>query len=258
MRYEGVGDGRAVEEEVACEAPLTLYVDGEELVTLLCTPTDLEELVVGYLASEGVLASPADIRWLAVDPERGEAFVATRDGRGRGLSARFTQRTIGACCGKGRLSLYWQNDVATVRSLAGRGPVLETRTVLDVMAGLRRDAAGDVFGRTGGVHDACLAGGDGAILARRADIGRHNALDKLYGMAVLTGLDRDDLIAVVSGRVSSEVLLKVAKMGIAVLVSKAACTDLALRLAEELGMTVAGFVRDGRMTVYAGEGRIRR
>jgi FdhD protein len=124
------------------------------------------------------------------------------------------------------------------------------------MAALRRAAADDVFGRTGGVHDACLARADGTILARRADIGRHNALDKLYGMSILRTLETGDLVAAVSGRVSSEVLLKVAKMGVAFLLSKSACTDLALKLAGELGMTVVGFVRDGRLTVYTGEERI--
>lgn len=232
-------------------------MDGEELVTLLCTPQDLEELVVGYLASEAVVQAAADIRWLAIDPGRGEAFVVTADGRGRGLQARFAQRTIGACCGKGRLSLYWQSDVAAVRSLAGCGPTLGAASVRAAMDGLRSAAAGAVFGRTGGVHDACLARSDGALLAWRSDIGRHNALDKLFGMALLTGLDTSDLVVAVSGRVSSEVLLKVAKMGVAVLVSKAAATDLALRLADEIGMTVVGFVREGRMTVYAGDERLR-
>jgi FdhD protein len=245
-----------VRESVAREAPLTLYVDGEELVTLLCTPTRLEELVVGYLASEGVLTGVDEVRWLAVDPARGEAWIVTRDGRGRGLAARFARRVFDACCGKGRPGLFWQADLANVRPLGRRGPRLTAAAVRAAMAALRAAAADDVFGRTGGVHDACLTDARGAIIAHRSDIGRHNALDKLHGLALMRGLDTASLAIAVSGRISSEVLLKAARMGVAVLISKAAPTDLAVDLARRLGMTAVGFVRDGRLSVYSGSWRI--
>lgn len=244
------------QEEVAAEAALTLYVDGEELVTLLCTPADLEELVVGYLAAEGVIDRPDDLRWLAVDAERGEAWTATRGGAGQERARASARRLVGSCCGKSRPGLIWQADLGTVRSGRGRGPRLTPAAAARAMAELRGAAAADVFGRTGGVHDAGLARADGSLVVRRMDIGRHNALDKLYGHVLLRGLGTEGLIAAVSGRISAEVLLKVAKMGVTVLLSKAAPTSLALDLAEELGMTAVGFVREGRMTVYTGAWRI--
>jgi FdhD protein len=113
----------------------------------------------------------------------------------------------------------------------------------------------DDFQATGGVHNAALCEPD-RLLAVRADIGRHNALDKLFGHSLRSGISPHGKIIAFSGRLSSEVVLKTAKIGAAVLLSKSAPTDLALDLAHDLGITAVGFIRGDRMNVYTHPERI--
>lgn len=112
-----------------------------------------------------------------------------------------------------------------------------------------------LFQRTGGVHNAALAKGE-EILIFQEDIGRHNTLDKIHGQCFLEGISRDDKMIVYSGRISTEILLKVARMGVPILISRSAPTDRALQMAEKLNITVLGFVRGNRLTIYAGQERV--
>jgi FdhD protein len=108
-----------------------------------------------------------------------------------------------------------------------------------------------LFRETGGVHNAALFSQDGTLLLTRMDIGRHNALDKLYGYSLRNGSSPGDAVLAFSGRISSEVLLKAAKMQCEILLSKSAVTELAIELAEELGITVVGFIRNRSLNVYS-------
>ena len=119
---------------------------------------------------------------------------------------------------------------------------------------LRKQQA--VFESTGGLHASALFDLDGNFISVREDVGRHNALDKLLGYALQQGMSTRDLILVFSGRMSSEVVLKAAKIGVGVLLSKSAPTDLALKLAQDLGITCVGFIRRGEMNVYTHPERI--
>jgi len=254
-------DGRLVpvDELVAEESPLALYVDGEELVTLVASPADLEELVVGFLTSEAIVSGPAQIRWTAIDPVAGEAWVVTVDGSGRRARERFLRHpAIASCCGRTRPTAYFQSDLDVVGRTRrpGRGPTLDVATARDLVRTLEAHTRASLFGATGGVHSALLARADGSVVAVRSDIGRHNALDKLYGHTLLAGTDTARTVVAFSGRISSEVVLKVAKIGSAIVLSKSAPTTLALDLAAQLGMTAVGFVRDDRLTVYTGPERI--
>lgn len=105
------------------------------------------------------------------------------------------------------------------------------------------------FQDTGGVHNAALCDTE-KLLLMRTDIGRHNALDKLYGHCLLNGMSVRDKLIVFSGRISSEVLLKAAKIGVSIVISKSAPTELAIQMAEELNITAIGFVRNGSFNVY--------
>src|SRR5690625_2672954 len=111
------------------------------------------------------------------------------------------------------------------------------------------------FQRTGGVHNAALAT-PGELLFTRTDIGRHNALDKIFGAMLQEKIPAKGKLVVFSGRVSSEVLLKISKMGIGLIISKSAVTDLAVKLAEDLGITVIGFARKNRMNIYTHPERV--
>ncbi|KIL39110.1 formate dehydrogenase [Gordoniibacillus kamchatkensis] len=249
VRYED-GGWKEREEEVASEYPLTVRLDGEEFATIVCTPADLDEMVIGFLASEGVILTADDVTGLSIDDERGMADVELK--RKHTASAEFYgKRFIGSCCGKGR-QFYLQNDVRTARTSTSRLRVSAERC-LELMRRLQAESA--AYRHTGGVHNAALCSPEG-IVVTRSDIGRHNALDKIYGYCLLHRIPTRDGIVAFSGRLSSEVVLKTAKIGAAVLLSNAAPTDLGLKLAAELGLTVAGFARDAQMNVYTHRERI--
>ena len=241
-------------EEVAAEHPLTLVVNGRELATLVCSPSHLEELALGFLTAEGILRRGERIERFFLDAGRGRAVVEAPDRDAELEQALFGKRYVGSCCGKSRTGFYLANDARTARRVEADLRV-DPATCLRLMEGLR--AASPVFGRTGGVHNAGLATG-GRLEVVRTDIGRHNTLDKLYGWALEAGLDLGERAIVFSGRISSEIVLKVAKMGCPVLVSKSAPTGLALQMADDLGITAAGFARGDRLNVYTHPQRILR
>ena len=246
-------DPRWVEEEVAGEFPLTLVVNGEEMATLVCSPSHLEELVLGFLTAEGVLRRGERIERLFVDVEDGIAHVDAPDREDAMEQEMFGMRYVGSCCGKSRTGFYFANDARTAREVESELTVTSD-DCFRLMEELQE--ASPLFGRTGGVHNAGLAT-TGGVQVVRTDIGRHNTLDKLYGHALREGIALEDRLVVFSGRISSEIALKLSKMGCPVLVSKSAPTALALSMADDLGITTAGFARDGRMNVYTHPERIR-
>lgn len=241
-----------IDDEVAAEYPLTVMVNGREMATIVCSPSHLEEMVLGFLTAEGVLRPDEPLRDLYVIREEGIAVVEAPEREGALEQDMFGKRFVGSCCGKSRTGFYFFNDARTARPVRS-GMRLPLEACFRLMAALQE--ASPVFARTGGVHNAALATADG-LEAVRTDIGRHNTLDKLYGWALREGAPLAERAVVFSGRISSEVLLKVAKMGCPILLSKSAPTDLALSMAEELGVTAAGFLRPGRMNVYTGAERI--
>lgn len=241
------------EEEVVSEYPLTLVVNGEEMATLVCSPSHLEELVLGFLTAEGVLRRGERIDRFFVDTEEGIAHVEAPDRRDAMEQEMFGMRYVGSCCGKSRTGFYFANDARTAREVASDLTVTSD-DCFRLMAELQD--ASPLFGRTGGVHNAGLAT-TGGVHVVRTDIGRHNTLDKLYGHALREEVPLEDRLVVFSGRISSEIVLKVSKMGCPLLVSKSAPTGLALSMAEDLGITAAGFARSDRMNVYSHPERIR-
>jgi FdhD protein len=241
----------AMEDEIATEFPMTVKLDGEEFATIVCTPTDLEDMVIGFLASEGVIRFADQIESLSLDEERGFAYVNLRS-KHQLSEQMVSKRFIGSCCGKSR-QFYFHNDARTAKTVLTRMEI-SIDQCLHLMGELQRQS-GD-FHKTGGVHNAALCTVDHLITAR-TDIGRHNALDKIFGHCLRNKLPLSDKLLAFSGRVSSEVALKAAKIGVGILLSKSAPTDLALSLAEDLGITVVGFIRGGQLNVYTHPERIK-
>lgn len=239
-----------VEDTVAEEYPLTISLNGEEFATMLCSPTHIEDLVVGFLAGEGVIRSIDDIDTMTVNQGQGFVYVQLREQLVINQKD-YAKRFIGSCCGKSR-QFYFQNDVKTARTIMSRLSITP-KQCYDLMEKLKLKS--DTFQITGGVHNAALATIDDLVVTR-SDIGRHNALDKLYGYSIKDKMKINDKLIVFSGRISSEVLLKVAKMGIGLLLSKSAPTDLALKLAKDLGITTVGFIRGEDMNIYTHDHRI--
>ncbi|MFH1087080.1 MAG: formate dehydrogenase accessory sulfurtransferase FdhD [Chloroflexota bacterium] len=245
------GDGRQdVEDVVIREMPLTIILDNQELVTLLCSPPGLDYLAAGFLFSEGLIKSREQIKRIMIDGPRGVVRVDTEGGRQSAEDLLF-KRLITSGCGRGA-SFYSAADVMGQAKVES-----ETRvSAAGIFALVKQfQQRSEVYRTTGGVHSAALCDSRDILLFNE-DIGRHNAIDKVFGECLLKDLPADGLIAVTSGRVSSEVLLKVVRRNIPVLVSRSAPTSLGVKLAGDLGVTLVGFVRGTRMNVYANGWRI--
>ncbi|MCL6561512.1 MAG: formate dehydrogenase accessory sulfurtransferase FdhD [Firmicutes bacterium] len=239
-------------QPVAEETPLTLYLNGAEFVTIAVTPDHVPDLVLGFLASEGVIRKPDEVSILQWRPEDQEVWVRVPNLTAEQWS-RFGRRALGVCCGKSRPAIYLEADAATTRPVPVQEGLL---TVEDVqfLSGILADR--HHLDPTGGLHMAALVDPPRRVLAIRADVGRHNALDKLFGYALRLGEMQDNRVVVFSGRISSEVLLKVVKMRGGVIVSNAGPTSLGVELAEELGVTAIGFARGSEFSIYTHPQRV--
>ncbi|REK74359.1 formate dehydrogenase accessory sulfurtransferase FdhD [Paenibacillus paeoniae] len=251
LRYRGdTGQFEALDDQIATEYALTVKLDGEEFATIVCSPTHLRELVYGFLASEGMIREAAQVKHLHMDEDSGYAY-AELAGQPSVAREKVSKRFIGSCCGKSR-QFYFHTDMLTARTIMTRRTITPEQCI-SYMVQLQKRSSD--FHSSGGVHNAALAEGDG-LLAVMTDVGRHNALDKLYGHCLLQRIHTSGKAIVFSGRLSSEVVLKAAKMGCDIVLSKSAPTDLALRLADDLGITCVGFIRGSQFTVYTHTERI--
>lgn len=249
VRYNGQHFVRD-EDIIAIESALTIVLDGNEFATMVCTPSELEELVVGFIASEGVIRSYQDIDSLHIDEDKGFAYVDLVNKQS--IQKDFhSKRFIGSCCGKGR-QFYFHNDVKTAKTVMSN-LTITPKQCCKLMEEMQESSPD--FQQTGGVHNAALCTEDGIVISR-TDIGRHNALDKLFGYCLIHKIPLKDKIIAFSGRISSEVLLKAAKIGVGIILSKSAPTNLALNLADELGITAVGFIRGNGFNVYTHHQRI--
>jgi FdhD protein len=230
-----------VKGEVVREQPLTVHVNGERFLTLLCSPFQLEALVVGYLWMEKVVEDLREISHLEISEVDGRADVTLAQ-----PVTLPTERILTSGCGGGitfridpRLFPRLQSSLRVApRQLAARLKELFERATH--------------YQASRGIHGAALADGD-RLLVTAEDVGRHNAVDKVKGEALLRGIETTDRILLSTGRISSEMLLKAARMGVPVVASRTSPTEMAVALAEQLGITVAGYVRGDGLNLYAGE-----
>ena len=230
------------------EFPLTILLNNRELVTLLCSPTGLDHLAIGFLSSEGFLKHREEIRKLIVDERRGVVHVETSK---KLTNDTLFKRLITSGCGRGA-SFYNAADASDLQEIESK-----TSISAQSIAGLVKDfqQRSKIFKSTGGVHSAALCDSQ-LILFFAEDIGRHNAIDKIFGECLLNDISTEDRIIITSGRISSEILLKIVKRKVPVLVSRSAPTNLGVKLANDLGVSLVGFVRGHRMNIYAGGWRI--
>ncbi|WP_026694259.1 formate dehydrogenase accessory sulfurtransferase FdhD [Peribacillus kribbensis] len=252
IRYERGKGAVDKEDTIVSEYTVTIKINSEEFVTMVCTPEYLEDMVIGYLASEGVIKSYSDIEDLWVQEKEG--FVHVKLAKVNPYYEKFSgKRYITSCCGMSRQGFVFVNDALTAKKMHDADVTLSPEDCFSLMDNMQNSA--HTFQNTGGVHNAALCDVDGMVVSRM-DIGRHNALDKIYGYCLKNSISIRDKIIVFSGRISSEILLKVAKIGCPIVLSKSAPTDLALELAEELGITAVGFIRKGAMNIYTHADRI--
>jgi FdhD protein len=235
------------EDEVAVEEPLEIRVDGEPLAVTMRTPGHDDELALGFLCGEGLIDSA---RPTGPPPDLAGNTVEVTGPLLRDVGARsfYTSSSCGVC-GKGALE-----EVALASAVASPGPVLERALLADLPERLRQPT----FARTGGLHAAGLFTAAGELVCVREDVGRHNAMDKVVGWALRSGrLPLHPHVLCVSGRLSFELVQKAAVAGAPVLVGVGAPTSLAVRLADDRGLTLCGFARGGRVNVYTRADRAR-
>jgi FdhD protein len=231
---------------VAVEEPLEIRVDGEPLAVTMRTPGHDEELALGFLYGEGLIAGPTDA---TLSDDLAANAIEVRGPLARELPARrfYTTSSCGVC-GKGAIE-----EVAVHCAALAAGP----RVARALLAGLPDRLVQPGFQRTGGLHATGLFDAAGELLCMREDVGRHNAMDKVVGWALREGrVPLTDAMLCVSGRLSFELVQKAAVAGAPVLVGVGAPTSLAVELARERGLTLCGFARRGRVNVYAGDQRV--
>ncbi len=244
-------EGRSnIEDAVAREFPLTIILNNQELVTLLCSPADLKYLAIGFLFSEGLLTDKDAIKKIFVDDQRGVARVETKEDNALANELVF-KRFITSGCGRGA-SFYSAADVQDQAKVESQTQ-MSTHEVLSLVSDFQHRS--QIFRATGGVHSAALCDTK-SILVFNEDIGRHNAIDKIFGECILKDIPTDERVIITSGRISSEILLKVAKRNIPIIISKSAPTDLGVKLANDLGISLLGFVRGKRINAYTNDWRI--
>ena len=240
-------EGETEQDEIAVEEPLEIRVEGRPIAVTMRTPGHDEELALGFLISEGVApiraSLPPDLAANTVDVEA-EGFDFER------LSRNFYTSSSCGVCGKGALEAVAVDSPRVTSELT-----VPATLVSELPERLR--AAQPTFAATGGLHATGLFAADGELLVVREDVGRHNAMDKVVGWAFGSGLlPLADKILCVSCRLSFELVQKAAVAGCPVLVAVGAPSTLAVELARDRGVTLCGFVRNGRVNVYSEPWRI--
>ena len=239
-----VRDGQ--DDYVAVEEPLEIRVDGRPLAVTMRTPGHDEELALGFLYGEGLIDRP-HAAGLTEDLAANVVDVRGPLLRDPGARRFYTTSSCGVC-GKGSLE-----EVAVHAPMLPAGPRVERALLAALPDRLRQPG----FGRTGGMHATGLFSAHGEPLLVREDVGRHNAMDKVIGRALLDRITPlHERILCVSGRLSFELVQKAAVAGAPILVGVGAPTSLAVELAADRGMTLAGFARGARVNIYSGEDRV--
>lgn len=231
------------------ERPITIYMNDVEVATVQATPADLEEMAIGFMVSEGLMFDRDNLTCIEVDRKRGMVYVTTEERVPDDLVHKTRYVTSG--CGKG----ITFSSVGHARGLA---PVTSEMTIdserlYEMMGQMAR--AAEQYRDSGGTH-ACALGRDGGVVCVREDVGRHNALDKLLGRAFLDRIPTDDAVLLTTGRISYEMAVKAAKARVPIVVSRTAVTDLAADIAGELGITLVGYARGGKLVVYTRPERV--
>jgi FdhD protein len=251
------GKIRSVSDSLAAEEPLEIRIDGVPLTVTMRTPGNDLELAAGFLITEGVIESADQIARLDLVPAEGgtRSNVVAVELKDSSFDSERMQRNFFAASSCG---ICGKASINAIRLRGMQPPSPSFRIDPEVLCRLPEILRSEqpVFSRTGGLHAAALFDADGRLLAAREDIGRHNAVDKLVGWALLQArLPLARQVMLVSGRGGFEIVQKALAAGIPVLASVSAPSSLAVKLARELGLTLVGFLRGRRFVVYSGESR---
>ena len=242
--------GRLVPTPIAGEHPLTLYVDKQEVVTLMTLGAAPEALAIGFLRNQRLVKAIEEIVSVQVDWEVNAVVVTTRDGLAD-LEKRMEKRTATTGCGQGTVFGDLMEDIEAVR-LDDQVRV-EEETLFGLLNAVRVHES--IYKQAGAVHGCALARG-AEILTFVEDVGRHNAVDAIAGWMWLEGIDGRDKIFYTTGRLTSEMVIKAAQMGIPVLVSRSGLTKMGHEIAQKVGITMIGRAVNKHYLLFTGEHRL--
>lgn len=251
---------RARQEHLAVEAPCEIRLGGRSYVLLMATPADLEHLALGFCISEGIVAAPQEVLGVNLGqdelPGVGPVFwadVSLAPGVARQARARRAAPAATSC---GLCGLESFRDLGGGISSVQSSLTVEMAAIQALFEAM--EAGQNIYRRTGAAHAVALGTSQGELLCLAEDVGRHNAMDKSLGMALGQGRDLSQCVCVVSGRISLEMAFKAARAGVPVVCSVSAATSLGRQICAQAGVTLIGFVRQGRATVYCHPHRLLR
>ena len=247
---DAAGERRTL--EIPAERPLTLYVDRRELVTLMTLGEAPELLVLGYLLNQGLIRDVREVASVSVDWEVEAAAVQTHAGID-GIEQRTARRIVTTGCGQGTVFGELIGDIERLQLPAPRDSQVTQRTLLAVADAMRQYPG--VYRRAGSVHGSALFH-DTRLLQLVEDVGRHNAVDTLSGWMAMRGVSGADKLLMTTGRLTSEMVMKAARIGVPLVVSRNGVTAMGLGLAQRLGMTLLGRANGRRFLCYTGAERI--
>lgn len=244
--------GTEVEVEIAGEHPLTLYVNKREIVTLMTLGAAPEALIIGYLRNQRLVSSLEEIAAVQVDWETDAVAVTTRHGV-ENIDARLEKRTVTTGCGQGTMFGDLMEEVELL-SLPDDAELSEA-TMYALLENLRHWDT--LYKRAGALHSCALAQGS-EILYHVEDVGRHNAVDAIAGMMWLDGVEGADKIFYTTGRLTSEMVIKAAQMGIPFIVSRSGITQMGHQVAQRVGITLIGRAKGLHYLLFTGQHRFRK
>ena len=234
-----------VEDIVIIEYPLTIFINNEEIVTLLCSPKSLKYLAIGFLYSEGFIRDYSEIDDIRIDEELGRVYVGLEVKNVPDKQLQL-KKTITSSGGRGMIPYNMSGPLKSRQTATPQD--ISIYEIKKLMAEFGKSS--DLFYATGGVHVCAICDNNGIIYFEE-DIGRHNALDKVLGRALAEDMNLGDKMILTSGRISSEMLAKAVKMGITMIVSRSAPTSSAVHMARELNVILIGFARGEKMNIYS-------
>ena len=241
--------GAVVPTPIAGEHPLTLYVDKKEIITMMTLGAAPEALALGFLRNQRLVTSIDEIVAVNVDWEVNAVAITTRNGL-EDLDARTEKRTATTGCGQGTVFGDLMEDIDSIRL---RDEVkLEEETLFALLNAVRLHES--IYKQAGAVHGCALAKG-GEILTFVEDVGRHNAVDAIAGWMWLEGVTGEDKVFYTTGRLTSEMVIKAAQMGIPFLVSRSGLTKMGHEIAEKVGITMIGRAVNKHYLLFTGEHR---
>jgi FdhD protein len=246
--YEN-GDWQPVEGAITEEALVRIHVNGQELATFMCTPREQDELALGFLRAEGIIRSLDDVRALHICPSGACVDVWLRKAEFEIPSP--SRRIITSGCGGG----ITFDDLSSQHAPLNTQVTISPEKIFTRMRDLYK--AANLYGVTQGIHTSALSDGERLLLVAE-DVGRHNTVDRLWGKAMKQNIATEGLILLATGRISSEMLGKAAKMGVPILASRTSATSLSVALGLAWNITVIGYVRSSRnsLRVYTAPERL--